>query len=345
MTARAERGRTLPILRQDPTTKEWVIFATERAKRPHDFVKPATPREAPGWKTTCPFCPGNEASTPPESFVLPAGGSSSWSVRVVSNKFAALVPGGTTEHQEVGRIYREMKGTGAHEVIVESPEHNQTLARMPESQIVNVLRAYQRRYLALREEPWAKLILIFRNHGESAGTSLEHPHSQIIATPVVPKDIRRKYEVATTYYDDTGRCLYCDVLKEERALGERLIIDTDRFVVFHPFASKFPFETWIGPKRHQPSFGNLPEEDFPELAHVLKLTLESLHKALGEPDYNYVIHSAPVEDERKSYYLWHIQIIPRLTKVAGFELGSGMSINTALPEETAKFMREMIGFS
>ena len=332
----------MSTLRQDPTTKEWVIFATERAKRPHDFVKHGSPLKAQSSKGTCPFCPGNEASTPPEIFALPRGGSSPWSVRVVANKFAALAPGGTTGHKRVGSIYREMDGVGTHEVIVETPEHGQTLALMPETQILDVLRVYQERYRRLREEPWAKLILIFRNHGESAGTSLEHPHSQVIAAPVVPKDVRRKYEVATTYYDDTGRCVYCDVLKDEMALGERVIIDTGRFVVFHPFASKFPFETWIGPKKHQPSFGNVPEEDLPELAHALKLTLESLHKALADPDYNYVIHSAPVEDEQKNYYLWHIQIIPRLTKVAGFELGSGMSINTALPEETAKFMREVI---
>ena len=332
----------MPTLRQDPTTKEWVIFATERAKRSHDFVKHASPRKAKGSKATCPFCPGNEASTPPEIFVFPTGGNSRWSVRVVSNKFAALAPGGTTEHKEVGTIYHEMDGVGTHEVIIETPEHDQTLALMPETQIVDVLRAYQERYHRLREEAWAKLILIFRNHGESAGTSLEHPHSQLIATPVVPKDIRRKYEVATTYYDHTGRCLYCDVLKQEMALRKRLVIETERFLVFHPFASRFPFETWIGPKKHQPSFGKVSEQDLSELAHVLKLTLESLHEALGDPDYNYIIHSAPVEDEQKSYYLWHIQIIPRLTKVAGFELGSGMSINTALPEETAKFMREVI---
>ena len=340
--ARAIGERTLPKLRQDPTTKEWVIFATERAKRPHDFVKHSPPPQAEGSKATCPFCPGNEALTPPEIFALRKDETSPWSVRVVSNKFAALVPGGTTDHRQVGSLYREMEGVGAHEVIIETPAHDQTLALMPESQVVDVLRAYQQRYRSLREKSGAKLILIFRNHGESAGTSLVHPHSQLIATPVVPKDIRRKYEVATTYYDDTGKCLYCDLLKDEIALGDRIIIDTERFVVFHPFASKFPFETWIGPKRHQPSFGQVSEQDLPELAHVLKRTLLSLRKTLSDPDYNYIIHSAPVEDELKSYYLWHIQIIPRLTKVAGFELGSGMSINTVLPEETAKFMREVI---
>lgn len=331
----------MPKLRQDPTTKEWVIFATERAKRPHDFVKRGSPGKTQISKADCPFCPGNEALTPPEIFALRKD-ATPWTVRVIPNKFAALVPDGTTEHREVGHIYREMDGVGAHEVIVEAPEHDQMLALMAESQILDVLKVYRQRYLALRAEPWAKLILIFRNHGESAGTSLAHPHSQLIATPVVPKDIRRKYEVATAYYDDTNRCLYCDIVASEREIGERVLFETEHFVVFHPFASHSPFETWIAPKKHQPSFGQVPEADFAELARVLKRTLSALHQSLSGPDYNYVVHSAPVEDELKSFYLWHIQIIPRLTKAAGFELGSGMSINTALPEETAKFMREVI---
>lgn len=329
-------------LRQDPTTKEWVIFATERAKRPHDFVsRGSTPEEDTSGRP-CPFCPGNEAMTPPDILTQPEAARKNWRVRVVANKFAALVPGQSGGHRRVGNLYREMEGVGTHEVIIETPRHDQTLALMDEAQIVDILSVYQRRYLALRQAGWAKLILIFKNHGESAGTSLQHPHSQLIATPIVPRDIRRKYEVATTYYDDTGRCIYCDLVEDELALKERIILETDRFVVFHPFASKSPFETWIAPKRHQPTFGNVPADDLRELAQVLKRTLGCLYKALDNPDYNYVIHSAPVEDEQKSYYLWHLQIIPKLTRIAGFELGSGMSINTALPEETARFIREVM---
>lgn len=241
----------------------------------------------------------------------------------------------------MGNLYREMEGVGAHEVIIETPKHDQILALMPASRILAVLQAYKMRYLSLRDEAWAKLILIFKNQGESAGTSLRHPHSQLVATPVVPKEIRQRYQVATLYYDDTGKCIYCDLVKEEIWLKERVILETDRFLVFHPFASKSPFETWIAPKQHRSGFGNVPDEDLKELADVLKITLLKLFNGLENPDYNYVIHSAPVEDEHKSYYLWHIQIVPRLTKMAGFELGSGMSINTALPEETAKFIREV----
>ena len=241
----------------------------------------------------------------------------------------------------VSNIYREMEGVGVHEVIIETPQHDQILALMPDERVLCVLKAYKQRYQSLSQEPWAKLILIFKNHGESAGTSLEHPHSQLVATPVVPRDLRQRYEIASAYFDDTRRCIYCDLVREEIELRDRVVLETDRFVVFHPFASRFPFETWIAPKRHEPSFGNVPDEDLKELAQVLKSALSGLFTALEDPDYNYVIHSAAVGDEQKGYYLWHIQIVPRLTKIAGFELGSGMAINTALPEETAKFIREV----
>ena len=331
----------MPTLRQDPTTKEWVIFATERAKRPDEFIRRTSSLKKETQVSSCPFCPGNEALTPPDILRLPEGAKQKWSVRVVPNKFAALVPGKGSKQRRIGRIYREMEGIGTHEIIIETPEHAQTLALMAKDRVLDVLKAYKQRYQSLREDPLIKLILIFKNHGESAGTSLEHPHSQLIATPVVPRDIQQKYEVATAYYDDTGKCIYCEVVREEIELKERIVLETDSFVVFHPFASKFPFETWITPKRHEPSFGNVPDEDLKELAQVLKSALSGLFTALEDPDYNYVIHSAPVEDEQKGYYLWHIQIIPRLTKIAGFELGSGMAINTALPEETAKFIREV----
>ena len=152
--------------------------------------------------------------------------------------------------------------------------------------------------------------------------------------------LRRKYDVATAHYDDTGRCLYCDVAEEERRAKSRVVLETDRFLVFHPFASRVPFETWITPKRHQASFGQVSAEDLAALAPVLRTTLRALHDLLGDPDFNYIIHSAPVEDESKDYYLWHIQILPRLNTIAGFELGSGIYITTMLPEESAASIRE-----
>jgi len=327
-------------LRQDPTTKEWVIFATERAKRPHDFVKGVAPLKDETGVPTCPFCPGNESETPPPILTLPSGNSSEWSVRVFPNRFAALGPGKAKKQKRVGSFYKEMDGIGRHEVIVETQDHDQTLALMENERVLVVLKAYKQRYQSLSQDPVVKIILIFKNHGESAGTSLKHSHSQLVATPVVPQDIERKYEVARSYYEDKGECLLSELVRDEMKVKERVVLQTDRFLVFHPYASRFPFETWIAPKQQESAFGNVSDADLDDLAKVLKSTLWGLYTALDNPDYNYVLHSGPVEKGHQDPYLWYIEIIPRLTKIAGFELGSGTAINTTLPEETAEFMRQ-----
>ena len=330
----------MSIIRQDPTTKEWVIVATERAKRPDDFKKVKDSRFPPPHDATCPFCPGYEAETPPELLRLLDHKSHEWRVRVIPNKFAALSGRGEAIRREEGLLFREMEGVGFHEVIVETPLHNQMIPFMDTSHVEQILFACQSRYRTLREDPRIKNIMIFKNYGDRAGTSLEHPHCQLVATPVAPLLIRKKYEVAITHYDDTGRCLYCDLLDEERRVNTRLLFETEHFVVFHPFASRLPFETWIVPKRRQSSFGQVEGESLTDLARVLKKTLHTLYTALCDPDYNYIIHSSPTTDESKDYFLWHIQILPRLTTIAGFELGSGIFINTMLPENSAKFLRE-----
>lgn len=334
----------MPELRQDPTTKEWVIIASERAKRPHEFVLSKREEELPSYVDSCPFCPGNERETPPEVLAYRDSGKPNgpnWRVRVTPNKYPALIHNGTTIRKERGKFFRKMDGVGVHEVIIETPYHNRLIPLMDDKEVEEILMSYRERYRALRNDPIVKLIMIFKNHGKSAGTSLEHPHSQLVATPIVPIHIRRKYEVATSYFDDTGRCIYCDIFEEELSSGKRIVTETDKFIVLHPFASRSPFETWIAPKRHLSSFGNISKEDIPDLASVLKATLYKLYKTLNNPDFNYVIHTAPVDDENKSYYLWHIQIVPRLATMAGFEIGSGIFINTSLPEETAEFMRHL----
>ncbi|HEY5627541.1 MAG TPA: galactose-1-phosphate uridylyltransferase [Nitrospira sp.] len=330
----------MSIIRQDPTTKEWVIVAAERMRRPHEYNQQARTRPQSGASGSCPFCPGHEASTPEELFRIPDSGGTGWAVRVTGNKFPALGAGGWLERREAGPLFREMDGVGAHEVIVETPVHDRTLPLMTDREVADILTAYQARYRSLRDDPRIKYIIIFKNHGETAGTSLAHPHSQLVATPVPPMLLRRKYDVATAHYDDTGRCLYCDVAEEERRAAIRVVLETDRFLVFHPFASRVPFETWITPKRHQASFGQITRDDLQALAPVLRKTLRALHDILGDPDFNYIIHSAPTEDENKDYYLWHIQILPRLSAIAGFELGSGIYITTMLPEESAASIRE-----
>lgn len=328
-------------IRQDPTTEEWVIMAKERAKRPHDFVRQRAKPDLPPFSPSCPFCPGNETETPPEVLLYQGEkAQQGWRVRAFANQFAALRPQGSTARREEEGFFLGMDGIGVHEVLVETPVHNKPLALMEDSGVEDVLHAYQERYNALSRMSFVKLVIIFKNQGSSAGTSLEHPHSQLVATPVVPKHIRMKYEVAIRYYDNTGRCLYSDLVGRELRTGKRVVMETEKFVVFHPFASHQPFETWILPSIHQACFGNASAEDLANLAGVLRITLLKLYRGLNNPDFNYVIDTAPVGDENKNYFLWHLRIIPRLTEVAGFEIGSGININTALPEETAQFMRK-----
>ena len=333
----------MPQLRQDRTTKEWVIIAAERAKRPNDFKKAEPVIERPSFQPDCPFCPGNEHLTPPETLAYRSGGppnSSEWWVRVIPNKFPALSPEGSLERKEEKGFFRMMDGVGAHEVVIGSPIHNQLFHRLDDEKVGEVLLAYRERYLALRGDERIKLIIIFKNHGRGAGTSLEHTHSQIVGTSVVPSNIRRKLEEAARYYDDHGSCVYCDLIEEELNDGRRVVMETGKYVVLHPFASRFPFETWILPKEHQASFGLISVEGSKAFGRVLKATLYKLYSKLNDPDYNYVIHTAPIKDEGEDYYHWHLQITPRLTTPAGFEMGSGIYINVAFPEDTAPFLKE-----
>lgn len=329
----------MSVIRQDPTTKEWVIIATERGKRPHDFERRDPPAAAKEREPSCPFCPGNEEKTPSELERIEHPEQKGWAVRVIANKFPALRREGDLLRKEPGPLFREMEGVGYHEVLIETPLHNRIIPLMRPIEVERILQMYQARYREVREDPRVKYIIIFKNHGETAGTSLEHPHSQLVATPVPPMLLRRKFDVAIGHYDDTGRCLYQDLVDAEMGAKVRVVVETDRFVVFHPYASRVPFETWIAPKQHESSFGNIAAEDLPELAAVLQRTLAGLHRALGNPDFNYIIHSAPAGDENKAYYLWHLQILPRLATIAGFELGSGIYITTMLPEESAAFLR------
>jgi UDPglucose--hexose-1-phosphate uridylyltransferase len=277
--------------------------------------------------------------TPAESFVLPDKAGKGWRIRVFPNRFPALTLEGSTQRRERDGFFLDMDGVGVHEVIVDTPKHNESLALVDDNQITDILQTYQKRYIALSQNPSIKLIIIFKNHGPEAGTSLEHSHSQMVATHVVPRHIRMRHEIAVQYYDDTGRSLYADVVNHELEIGERIVMNTDKFVVFHPFASHVPFETWIVPRTYQAGFGNVSSEDLGSLAHILRTTLLKLYSGLNDPDFNFVIDTAPISDENKDYYSWHIRIIPRLTEATGFEIGTGININIALPEETAEFMR------
>ncbi len=327
----------MPEFRQNMVSKEWVIIATERAKRPDQFLQKKGERpRLPPYREDCPFCPGNESMTPPPLLTIEKDGS--WSLRVVPNKFAALQSHLTTQRKHEGRFLKA-DGFGIAEVIIETPFHNRTIATMDLDEVKNTIRAYKKRYLSLAETGKIDLITIFRNYGERAGTSLEHPHSQIIATPIVPPHVRNPLYQSQLACDTYGDCIYCGMMEEEKHQQVRIVEETPFFLVLCPFASRSPFETRIYPKIHRSSFVSISEEELLELAKVLQRTLKRLYYGLNDPDYNYIIRSAPIEDTDVKYHHWYLVIVPKLTTPAGFEIGTGIYINTTLPEQCAEFLR------
>ncbi|HEY6972622.1 MAG TPA: galactose-1-phosphate uridylyltransferase [Candidatus Angelobacter sp.] len=320
-------------LRQDPATKEWVVIAPERSQRPQQDKRSAEERHTL-YSSHCPFCPGNESLTPPELLRI---GHEGWQVRVVPNKFPAL-------HSNAGPVgrncfFRSAPGSGHHEVIIESPAHNLELADTPEEHIARILRAYQQRQRFLLERDDVRCVVIFRNYGERAGTSLLHPHSQVLATPVVPAFVHWKHEVAEHYWEENNRNLYADICEAERWSEMRMVEEDRAFTAFVPFASFVPYEMWIVPKRFTPSFALASDAELADLAGTLRRCLLRLRECCGNVHYNYVIHSCTRGLENEDFYLWHLQIIPRLTEPAGFEMGSHMYINPMLPEQCAQNLR------
>lgn len=326
-------------LRKDPVTNRWVIISAERAKRPSDFDTKPPPHQS----GVCPFCPGNEEATPPEIMAFRNGGgppnTSGWHVRVVANKFPALMREGDVERQGEG-LYDKMPGVGAHEVIIESPHHNQTLGTMPEQQMQDVLRAFCDRILELKKDPRLQYVLIFKNHGEAAGASLEHPHSQLIATPIVPKRVQEEVDGAREYYDAKQRCVYCDILQQELPQKQRVISMDGHYVSMTPFASRFPFETWILPRTHYASFEETPRGEYASLARIVQQTFRRIDRVLSNPPFNLVIHTAPLRENGRHHYHWRMEITPRLIQLAGFEWGTGFYINPTPPEEAAQYLRD-----
>ncbi len=325
-------------LRNNLITGEWVIVAEERAKRPEDFIHPKERLEVPAHVSTCPFCPGNEAMTQGMTLCLPTVGP--WQVRSVANRYPALSPTGTAKRcgSELGQL---VEGTGCHEVIVETPRHDLSMAQLPLDHLTLVLTVYRERMRAIYEDPRVEHVIVFRNHGPTAGTSLEHPHSQVVGTPVVPGQLRARIEDALRFWGDCGRCIGCHCLEEEVAAGTRVVASNDTFVAFVPWAALSPFHIWVFPRRHHAYFGDIADEELAGLAAVLKETLLRLHVGLDDPDYNLVIRSASPSERAVRYFHWYVSIVPRLARAAGFELGTGMFINTAPPDESAAFLRAL----
>jgi UDPglucose--hexose-1-phosphate uridylyltransferase len=326
-------------LRKDPISGRWVIIAVERGKRPTDFTSPPVQRRKGGF---CPFDPGNEYTTPPEIMAFRPSSAQpnapGWTLRVMPNKFPALQIYGDLDRAGEG-MFDKMNGVGAHEVIIETPDHQLSLSTMSSRAVEDVLWAYYLRLTDLKKDARFKYVLIFKNEGDSAGASLEHSHSQLIAVPIIPKIVKEEIDSARNYFEYKERCIFCDVISQEIGSGKRVIYENSGYIAIAPFAPRAPFETWILPKRHESAFSP-PDKSFSALAGVLQTVLKQFDRILDTPPYNFIIHTSPFTDEANDYYHWHIELIPKLTRIAGFEWGSGFYINPTLPEEAAKFMRE-----
>lgn len=330
----------MPELRKDPVIGRWVIISTERANRPQY----STTRKEPLQGVPCPFCPGNEEMTPPEILAYRPDGSQNdqpgWTLRVVPNKYPALVNEEDPNRRRDG-LYDFMTGVGAHEVIIETPEHEVNMGMLSQKQFQEILWAYRERILDLGKDQRFRYILIFKNQGGEAGATREHTHSQLIALPIVPRDVLEEIMGARKYFQDNGGCIYCDIIRQEIEERSRTVHENENFLVVCPFAPRFPFETWILPKQHSPFFEHAPKQQILDLGCVLRDSLIRLNRALDNPPFNYIIHSIPLHDADNGHYHWHVEIMPKLTQVAGFEWGSGFYINPVPPEMAAQSLREI----
>jgi UDPglucose--hexose-1-phosphate uridylyltransferase len=330
----------MPELRQNFFTKEWVIIATERAKRPEDLATHRVVPPVPEFLESCPFCPGNEDKTPAEVMRVTANPGDAWAVRVIPNKFAAL----SSEVQptrSLQHLRRRIEGFGFHEVIIDSPSHSHYMGLLPDSHVAMILRAYKERYNALSVDHRVNHVTIFKNHGADAGASLQHPHSQLIATPVIPSQVRHRLHEALRHYDDVGECMFCHMVEREVEDQTRIVLKSEHFVAMEVFAAATPFATHIFPLRHMASFGDITDVEISDLARILRTLLAKIYVGLENPDLNFTIRSGPTEYTGARHFHWYVSVIPRLTRVAGFELGSGMFINTVLPEAAAEFLRKV----
>lgn len=338
-------------MRHDPVQRRWVIVATERGKRPLDFTL-AGCEEKPA--SSCPFCSGKEEMTPPRIAAFDGRGNrtdgSDWRVRVVPNKFPALRVEGNVSRAAMGQ-YDRMAGVGAHEVIVETPNHDEQLADQTPENLAVVLKAYRDRLLDLQKDSRLKYILIFKNKGAAAGASLSHAHSQLMATPVTPRTVGMELASAREHYSLKERCIFCDILDQEMSDGSRIVLLDQFFATHCPYASRFPFEMHLYPRAHSHDFASCDDDLLLKLAHHFKEVLRRMNKALGNPPYNFLLHTAPSvsnRPQRRHYWStldvdwhWHIEILPRLTNLAGFEWGTGLFVNPTPPESAAQFLRQV----
>jgi UDPglucose--hexose-1-phosphate uridylyltransferase len=341
----------MSMLRKDPISNGWVIMLEDQSISPRNLEKRELERSEP---VQCPFCEGREEMTPPEIAAYRGPDTSpnapGWRVRTVPNQFAVLRVEGELNRRPDG-IYDVMNGVGAHEVIIETPDHSGRMGEFTGEKMTEILRMYRDRTRDLRKDGRMRYVQMLRNYGLTTGSSLAHPHSQLVALPITPRWVKEELVCAKEHWQLKERCLFCDILTHELSVGDRIVFENDSFVSLAPFASKFPFETWILPRRHAAEFDQLADEEIAPLGEALNRTLWAIQRALDDPPYNYIIHSAPrlsldryarsaISIDRD--YHWHIEIIPRITRMAGFEWGTGFYVNPTLPENAAEYLRAIL---
>ncbi|MDA8164384.1 MAG: galactose-1-phosphate uridylyltransferase [Desulfobacteraceae bacterium] len=330
----------MPELRKDPILGRWIIISTERGKRPTDFIVEQSTSKG-GF---CPLCPGNENTTPPEVLSYgrsnPTPNTPGWTLRVVPNKYPALIIEGDLDKEGDG-IYDKMNGIGAHEVLVETPSHNEAFTYLPPDRMIQVFWAFRDRLVDLGRDPRFRYVMIFKNYGRPAGASLEHSHAQLVALPILPRMIVSELDGGLSYYRYKERCIFCDIIRQEIKQGVRVVCENDYFITITPFAPRSPFEMWILPKRHASSFISLDEGGFRALTEIFSESMRRLDKCIPNVPYNFVLHGAPLRSQPLEHFHWHFEIMPKLTMMAGFEWGSGFYINPVPPEDAARFLREV----
>lgn len=327
----------MPELRKDPLSGRWVVISAERASRPGS-TKFSNEEKKGGF---CPFCVGNEHTTPPEVYALrdsPEKNGPGWKLRVVPNKFPALASEGCDGFQKDG-VYEKMAGVGAHEVVIENPDHRKEIAMLSAEELGEVIKAYRQRLLHYKKEARIKYVQVFKNKGAVSGGSLDHPHTQLIAMPLVPKAVAEELDNSKSYHEKNGKCLICSIIDYDIRDKKRIVAEDENFVAICPYAPRFQYETWVLPKKHESNFEEMDDKKIKAFANFFGSILKKIHDVLGDPPYNFMLHTAPVKESGLPHYHWHIEIAPLLSPIAGFERGTDSYINPVPPEFAAEKLR------
>ncbi len=321
-------------IRKDPIVGRWVIIGKDKG-----YMPPIEEHIQRSEGVNCPFCAGAEDKTPPEIFSV-KDSSGKWRIRVIPNKFPALVTEGNPDRSGIG-IFDRMNGIGAHEVIIETPEHKKAISDLSKEEYTDVLKTYQARIRDLKKDARFRYVLVFKNEGEKAGSSVEHSHSQLIATPIIPKRVYEEINGSKFYFEYKKRCIFCDIIQHDsKFFPERVVFQNDDFIILSPFAARFPFETWILPKEHASAFEDSSDALLLSLSEAVLFLLVSLNRILGNPPYNIILHNSPLKNDCAEFYHWHLEIIPKIKTIAGFEWGTGFYINPLSPEEAGTYLKK-----